>query len=93
LLAEVARHVNLLERAGRTIRVARPEFIIALKLHRAQNRTGAGLQDRTDIVNILTDNPGLDLGVVRPHLSEDERDLLDDLMTYREALISDQTHD
>ena len=87
LLGAAAKRFRLIERAGTSVRVTSPEMIIALKLRRAQNNTAVGLQDRSDIVSILNDNPELDLSPAKKHLSDDELDLLNDLMTYRDKMI------
>lgn len=92
LLRATQARFRMIERAGITVRVAAPEMIIALKLRRAMNNTALGLQDRTDIVSLLNDNAGLDLSPIRELVAEEEGDLLDDLLTYRENLLT-ETHD
>jgi hypothetical protein len=87
LLMKVPNRVNEFERAGTSIRVAKPDFIIGLKLHRAINNTPEGYQDRTDILTILRDNPELQLESILEHLTEEERDLLDDLLGFREQML------
>ena len=64
-------------------------MVIGLKLPRAIHESRKGLQDRLDIMTLLSDNPGLDLDPIRAHLSVEESDMLDDLIRYGEKLIDD----
>ena len=71
LLSELTKHANWIERAGRKIRVASPEFIIGLKLHRALTHSVEALQDQAHILSVLVDNPDLEFLQMKKALSED----------------------
>ena len=93
LLEAASERFRVIERAGTEVRVAEPEMIVALKLRRAMNTTPKGLIDRADILNILTDNPEVDVTPLKSLLPEEESDLLDDLLIYREKLLTGELHD
>jgi hypothetical protein len=93
LLEQATKHFRLIDRAGTLVRVAAPEMIVGLKLRRALNATPKGLIDRSDILTILSEHSYVDLDSLREHLSEEERDLLDDLLTYRDKLLTGEIHD
>lgn len=89
ILAMIPAHVNVMEQGGTSIRLAKPEMIIGLKIKRAIHNTPQGLQDRADILSLLKDNPLLDLGMIEPHLSEEEGEMLDDLIRFGKELLDD----
>jgi len=93
LVRAASKRFRVILRAGIAVRVAEPDMIIALKLRRAMNPTPKGFIDRGDILNILTDNPELDVTSLKRLLPEQEFDFLSDLLVYREKLLSGELHD
>jgi hypothetical protein len=67
---------------GLKMRVITPEMLVAMKLARAIHPSTKGRQDQVDIENLMKDNPELDLDKIRPLLTGDERELLDDIVMY-----------
>jgi hypothetical protein len=88
LLQAASERFRVIDRAGIPVRVTSPEGIIALKLRRAQNNTPEGFQDRSDILSLFRDNPDVDPVPLSALLSGDENDLLQDLLRYRDEMLT-----
>lgn len=85
ILALVPVQFNVITRAGTDVKVVKPNLLLGLKLARAVHNTQQGFQDRADILSLLNDNPGLNLESIIPKLSDDEREMLDDLVRFGEG--------